>query len=139
MSAKELAVGLKHTEYMTVEERHTVPAVEPRWPGFADMPPVFATAMMVGFIEQTCVEALRPFLGEGEHTVGTHVDISHVAATPVGMEIAATVELVSVEARTLHFRVFCLDEEGLIGEGNHQRVIINTERFMARVGRKADG
>jgi fluoroacetyl-CoA thioesterase len=60
---------------MTVAPFHTVPEVDDSWPGFKDMPPVFATAMMIGFIEQTCIEALRPYLTAEQRTVGTHVDV----------------------------------------------------------------
>ncbi|MCT2580423.1 MULTISPECIES: thioesterase family protein [unclassified Mesorhizobium] len=100
---------------------------------FADMPPVFATAFMVGFIEWACVEALRPFLSSHERTVGTHVDVSHVAATPVGMTVTADVELVAVQGRKLRFKVSCSDENGLIGEGFHERAVVDHDKFMARV------
>ncbi|MDT1061931.1 thioesterase family protein [Paracoccus sp. CPCC 101403] len=130
------APGPLHRETMRVEARHTVPAIAPDWPGFADMPPVLATAIMVGFMEQTCITALRPYLQAGQHTVGTRVDMSHVAATPVGMRITAEVELTSVQGRTLTFRVSCHDDAGLIGEGIHNRAIIDVERFLARVASK---
>ena len=67
------------------------------------MPPVLATACMVGFVETTCMEALVPYLAPGQKTVGIHVDLSHVAATPVGMRVTARVELVAVEGRKLRF------------------------------------
>jgi len=107
------------------------------WPGFADMPAVFATAMMVGFMEQTCIEALRPYLEEGQRTVGTHVDMSHVAATPVGMVVEARVELVEVQGKALVFKVACSDEAGPIGEGVHRRAIIDLRRFEERLAAKA--
>lgn len=132
-----LVIGLSHRETMRVEARHTVPAVAPDWPGFADMPPVFATAMMVGFMEQTCITALRPYLQAGQHSVGTHVAMSHVAATPAGMTVTAEVELVEVEGRALTFRVSCRDDAGPIGEGTHRRAIIDVERFMGRLAGKA--
>lgn len=132
-----LAPGLRHSEQLAVASRHTVPRVEPGWQGFKDMPHVFATAMMIGFIEQTCIEALRPYLTTGQHTVGTHVDVSHIAATPVGMKVTAHVELTAVEGKTLHFKVACHDEAGLIGEGVHRRAIIDVKRFLARLGDKA--
>jgi fluoroacetyl-CoA thioesterase len=135
--AGELSIGLRHTATMVVEARHTVPAVEPSWPGFADMPPVFATAMMVGFIEQTCVEALRPWLAAGQHSVGIQVNVSHVAATPVGLEVAADVELIEINDRVLTFRATCCDSAGLIGEGVHRRAVIDLSRFMARMDLKA--
>lgn len=134
-----LAAGLTHQQTLTVAERHTVPLVAPDWPGFADMPPVFATAMMIGFIEQTCIEALRPFLSAAQRTVGTHVDVSHSAATPVGMQVTASVELLEVEGRSLLFKVECRDEAGLIGEGLHRRAIIDLERFTQRLAHKIAG
>jgi fluoroacetyl-CoA thioesterase len=131
------SIGLRHTATMTVEPRHTVPAVEPSWPGFADMPPVFATAMMIGFVEQTCVEALRPWIGAGQHSVGIHVNVSHVAATPVGLEVAAEVELIEINDRVLTFRATCCDSAGLIGEGVHRRAVIDLSRFLAKMDLKA--
>ncbi len=136
----ELAGRLIHSETMRVHARHTVPEVEPNWPGFVDMPPVLATAMMIGFVEQTCIEALRPHLQPGLHTVGTHVNISHTGPTPVGVEVTANIELVEIERRKLTFRVRVSDEDGLIGEGVHERYIIDVAGFMARVeGRMRSG
>lgn len=128
--APTLATGLRHSAQFTVEPRHTVPAVDPSWPGFQDMPPVLATAMMVAFIEQTCITALRPFLAPGQHTVGIHVDVGHGAATPVGMKVTAEVELVEIDGRALLFKVACRDQAGPIGEGLHRRAIIDVARFM---------
>lgn len=132
-----LSPGLRHSERQTVTPRQTVPAVEPDWPGFRDMPAVFATAMMIGFIEQTCVQALRGHLSAGQHTVGTQIAVSHVAATPVGMTVTATVELIAVEGRSLLFAVSCRDDMGLIGEGTHRRAIVDLPRFLARLEQKA--
>ena len=129
--------GLRHAATLTVDDGLTVPRVSPAFAGFTNMPPVFATAFMVGFIEATCIEALRPYLGEGEGTVGTHVDVSHTAATPVGMRVTAEVELVEVQGRKLRFRVACRDEVDLIGEGFHERALIDRARFVARVAAKA--
>ncbi len=133
---KSLAPGLRYSAAMRVEDRHTVPQVSEDWPGFADMPPVFATAIMVGFIEQTCIEALRPYLSSGQHTVGTKIDISHTAPTPLGMEVTVTVELIAVDVRKLTFRVAAHDEHGSIGEGLHERFIIDHETFMVHVKKK---
>jgi fluoroacetyl-CoA thioesterase len=132
-------VGLRHSASQVVTHRQTVPQLEPAWAAFVDMPEVFATAMMVGFIEQTCVEALAPYLSQGQHSVGTHVDVSHVAATPVGLTVTAEVELIEVSGRALAFRVRCTDDAGLIGEGTHRRAIIDVERFAACVAAKATG
>lgn len=132
-----LTVGLRHSEQFTVKSRHTVPEVDTVWTGFQDMPPVLATAMMVAFIEQTCIQGLRPFLAQGQHSVGIHVDVSHVAATPVGMKVSAEVELVKIDGKALLFKVSCRDEAGLIGEGMHRRAIIDFARFMQRLQDKA--
>jgi fluoroacetyl-CoA thioesterase len=122
-----------------VDERLTVPFVSAAFTGFADMPPVFATAFMVAFIEWTCMEALRGHLGLDEGTVGTYVDVSHVAATPIGMTVTAEVELVAVDRRKLRFKVSCRDAAGLIGEGYHERTVIHHDKFMARAQAKAVG
>jgi fluoroacetyl-CoA thioesterase len=134
----DLKPGLRHVETLRVDPSLTVPAVSAAFASFADMPPVLATAFLVGFIEWTCIEALRPYLDEGERTVGTHVDVSHVAATPIGMIATAEVEFVAVEGRKLRFKVSCRDEGGLIGEGFHERAVIDLGKFMARLSAKAE-
>ena len=133
---KALPSGLKHTSDIVIDEHLTVPQVSAALSAFADMPPVFATAYMVGFIEATCIEALVPFLDTGEATVGTHVDVSHIAATPVGMHVTADVELVAADGRRLRFKVSCRDEAELICEGFHERSVISRDRFMTRVEAK---
>jgi fluoroacetyl-CoA thioesterase len=132
-------VGLCHSATLLVDESLTVPEVSRHFAGFRDMPPVFATAFLVGFIEATCIEALAPWLDAGQGSVGTYVDISHVAATPAGMIVTAEVELIGVEGRSLHFRVSARDERDLIGEGEHRRAIIDRGRFIAKVQEKAGG
>jgi fluoroacetyl-CoA thioesterase len=97
------------------------------------MPAVFATAFLVGFVEDTCVAALKPHLAAGQRSVGTHVDVSHSAATPIGMTVSCAVELVEVDGRKLKFKVLCTDEKGPIGEGFHARVLIDLERFLAKL------
>ena len=128
--------GTDHMESLLVDDTLVVPAVSEHFTGFRDMPPVFATAFMVGFIEWACIEAIRPYLEPGEHSVGTHINVSHMAATPTGMKVTAFVELVQTEGRKLTFRVTCRDETDIIGEGMHERVVINPERFMQRVSAK---
>ena len=132
-----LVPGISHTLSLQVDDRLLVTAFTPRFSGFADLPPVFATAFMVGFMEWACIEALKPYLLDGENSVGTHVYLSHVAPTPLGMKVTAQVELVEVKGRTLRFRVDCYDECDLIGSGFHERTIIDTVRFMAKVRKKA--
>lgn len=139
MSRPELRLGLRHTETLIVDERLTVPAVAEAFTGFADMPPVLATAFLVGFVEWTCIEALRPCLTPGQRSLGTHVDLSHSAATPVGMRVTAEVELVAVEGRRLRFKVVCRDEAEPICEGHHERFIVEADRFLARMADKRAG
>ena len=129
--------GIAHTLSLQVNDRLLVTAFTRDFSGFADLPPVFATAFMMGFLEWACIEALKPFLPDGENTVGTHVYLSHVAPTPAGMTVTAHVELIAVKGRTLRFRVDCYDECGLIGSGFHERSVIDTGRFMTRVIEKA--
>lgn len=114
-----------------------MPALSPHFPGFHDMPPVFATAFMVGFMEWACAEALRPYLDPGEQTVGVRVEVSHCAATPVGMNVTALVRLVEVDGRRLRFAVACRDELDIVGEGFHERVVVNKDAFIARVAAKS--
>jgi fluoroacetyl-CoA thioesterase len=133
MPSTTLAVGLTHSQNLTVDQSLTVPAVSRSFAGFQDMPPVFATAFMVGFVEDTCVAALKPFLREGERTVGTHVDLGHTAATPIGRRVTCKVELVELEGKRLKFRVECRDDKGPIGEGFHERFIIDLAKFLARL------
>lgn len=129
-------IGMKYSATFVVEERHTVPQVSSDWPGFADMPPILATAIMIGFIEQTCIEGLRQCLAPTQHTVGTYVDVSHVAPTPIGLTVRADVELIAVDKRTLTFRIVCYDGQDMIGEGLHRRAIIDTIRFAERLQAK---
>jgi len=134
----DIVPGIAHTLSLHVNDRLLVTAFAPDFSGFAGLPPVFATAFMVGFMEWACIEALKPYLDDGQNSVGTHVYLSHVAPTPMGMKITANVELVEVKGRTLCFRVDCYDECDLVGSGFHERTVIDTERFMAKVRRKAD-
>ena len=136
MSSGSPPLGLKHQQSLTVTPDLTVPSVSPHFPQFKEMPAVFATAFMVAFVEDTCVAALQPHLSAGQRTVGTHVNVSHNAATPIGMQAHCAVELVEVEGRRLKFKVTCSDDKGSIGEGFHERFIIDLERFLARLGEK---
>ena len=129
--------GIAHTLSLEVNDRLLVTAFTPDFSGFADLPPVFGTAFMVGFMEWACIEALRPYLEDGWKSVGTHVYLSHVSPTPLGMKVTAHVELLEVKGRVLRFRVDCHDECGLIGSGFHERTVIDPQRFMAKVRKKA--
>jgi fluoroacetyl-CoA thioesterase len=131
-------MGLRHSQTITIDTVLTVPALPRALADFSDMPPVLATAYMVGLVEATCVVALKPYLAPGQRTVGTHIDMNHSAATPIGMTVTAEVELIEVDGRRLRFRVSCRDDAEVIGEGFHERFIIDFGRFMTRVeGKKS--
>jgi fluoroacetyl-CoA thioesterase len=136
--SSSLRPGLTHTQMIAVDERLLVPAMAGFYTSFGTMPQVFATAYMVGFIEWACIELINPYLGAEEDSVGTHVDVSHVAATPSGMTVRAEVELVEVSGRKLRFRVRCFDDAEPIGEGFHERAIIHREKFAGKIARKRD-
>jgi fluoroacetyl-CoA thioesterase len=136
MSSGAPPLGLKFKQSITVTPDLTVPRVSPHLRGFHDMPAVFATAMMVAFIEDTCVAALKDHLAPGQRSVGTRVDVSHSAATPIGRTASCEVELVEVEGKRLKFKVACSDDKGPIGDGYHERFIIDLERFLARLGQQ---
>ena len=136
MSLDDLKPGLKGSRTITVDEALTVPSVATAHFGFSDIPPVFATAFLVGFVEWVCIQVLKPYLSLAQRTVGVHVDLSHSAATPIGMKVTAEVELVERNDRKLRFKVVVRDEAELISEGHHERYIIDVDRFMARVAKK---
>jgi len=130
---KNPPLGLRHEATIAIDETLTVPRLPPVLTAMANMPPVFATAYMVGFVEATCIDALAPYLEDDEATVGTRVDMTHTAATPPGLRVTAQVELLSVEKRIMTFHVRCFDDKDDIGEGLHERALITRSRFQARV------
>ena len=136
MTLDDLKPGLCCTETLIVSEALSVPAQARNFDPATEMPPVFATAQMIAFVEWTCVHALAPYLAPEQRTVGTKVEMTHTAATPIGMTVTADVELVEINDRTLRFKVACRDEKDPIGEGFHERTVIDNARFMARLARK---
>jgi fluoroacetyl-CoA thioesterase len=136
MTLDDLRPGLRHRATLRVGAAHAVPAQRQLFGGEAEMPPVFATANMIAFVEWTCVAALAPYLAPHQRTVGTRVEMTHLAATPIGMSVTADIELVEIDGRRLRFRVACRDEVEPIGEGFHERMIVDHERFLARLGQK---
>ena len=136
MTLDDLKPGLRYSETLTVAEALTVPAQARHFDPATEMPPVFATAQMIAFVEWTCVHALAPYLGAHQRTVGTRVEMTHTAATPAGMTVIADVELLSIDGRTLRFKVACRDEKEPIGDGFHERTMVDNDRFMARLARK---
>lgn len=137
MTLDELKPGLRHTQTLVVGEALSVPAQARLFDPAAEMPPVFATAQMIAFVEWTCVHALAPYLGPHQRTVGTRVEMTHSAATPIGMKVTAAVELVEIDRRRLRFRVECHDEREAIGVGFHERTVIDYDRFMVRLAGKS--
>lgn len=129
--------GLTHTHTFKIPVSKTVPSLYPESDEFIQMPEVFATGYLVGFLEWTCILCINPYLDwPDQQTVGTHIDISHEAATPPGFEITASVELVEVDGRKLVFKVEAHDGVDLISRGRHERFIINKERFDQRLDEK---
>lgn len=100
---------------------------------------VFATPAMIALMEQTAWMSIASLLNEGEGTVGTKLDVSHLAATPVGMKVWCESELKEVDKRRLVFHVEAFDEKGKIGEGEHERFIIQKEKFMKKAQAKLEG
>lgn len=136
MTLDDLRPGLRHTETIRVSQALSVPAQAQLFDPLTEMPPVFATAQMIAFVEWACVHALAPYLAPYQRSVGTKVEMTHTAATPVGMKVTAEVELVEIDGRRLRFRVSCRDEVEPIGEGFHERAIIDHARFMQRLAGK---
>ena len=132
-----LKPGIRYEHKLLVPLSKTVPALYPESQEFVVMPEVFATGFLVGFLEWTCIKAINPHLDwPKEQTVGIHINISHDAATPPGFEVTAAVELVKVEGRKLFFSVEAHDGVDLISKGQHERFIINKEKFDARMAEK---
>jgi fluoroacetyl-CoA thioesterase len=134
---QSLKPGIRYVHTFRVPPSKTVPALYPESDEFVAMPEVFATGFLVGFLEWACIKAINPHLDwPREQSVGTHIDVSHEAATPPGLEVTAKVELIAVEGRKLVFAVEAHDGIDLISRGRHERFVIDRERFDARLGTK---
>lgn len=126
----ELKEGIRNSKELTVTEEQTAASAG------SGGQPVFSTPHMVAMMENTAWSSVEPYMEEGKTTVGSHLDIAHVSASPVGAHIKCETELVGVDGRKLTFRVSASDDAGLIGEGTHERFIINIDKFMARTEAK---
>lgn len=126
-----LKVGMTYTSEIVVEMKDTAAAF-----GSGEIK-VFATPMMIGLMENAALHAVDPHLPEGYKTVGTHLDVSHLAATPIGMKARAVAELTAIEGKKLTFKVTAYDEQEKIGEGTHNRYIINSAKFLKATEEKA--
>jgi len=132
-----LAPGLRHIHRFVVTPSKTVPALYPESPEFLAMPAVFATGYMVGLLEWACVKVIEDHLdAPDEQTVGTHIDVTHEATTPPGLEVTVTAELVAVEGRKLSFTVEAHDGVDTISRGRHERFVIQRSKFDARLAAK---
>ena len=132
-----LKVGIKYEHKFIIPKSKTVPALYPESQEFSKMPEVFATGFLVGLLEWACIKAIKPYLDwPNEQTVGTHIDVSHQAPTPPGLEVTVKIELIAVESRKLVFSVEAHDGIDLISRGRHERHIINKPKFDERVKTK---
>jgi fluoroacetyl-CoA thioesterase len=125
-----LPIGREGRAEMIVAEAHTAPRVG------SGRIHVLATPVMINLMEAAALDAVENLIPAGHQNLGTHLDVRHIAATPVGMRVRATAKLVSVDGRTLEFRVEAHDERDLIGDGAHTRLVVNVERFDQRVQAK---
>ncbi|MBQ9721274.1 MAG: thioesterase family protein [Oscillospiraceae bacterium] len=126
----DIPVGAKGKAEMVVTQDKTAAAV-----GSGSIE-VFATPWMIAMMELSACNALAPFYDEGQSSVGTKLDVSHDAATPIGMKVCAEAEVVEVDRRRIVFQVTAWDEAGVIGKGTHERFLINAEKFLAKVEAK---
>lgn len=126
----DITPGLKGAAELLVAEEHTAPRIG------SGKVHVLATPVMINLIEAAALAAVEHLLPAGYQSLGTHLDVHHVAATPVGMRVTASAEVVRTENRTIYFRVQARDEKDLIGHGTHERVVVNVAKFDERLQRK---
>ncbi len=130
LDLSRLTPGIKGTDELKVRVEHTAPSIG------SGKVPVLATPVMINLIEAAALDAAERYLPAGHQSLGTHLDIRHIAATPIGMNVRATAEVTAVDGRNISFRVEVHDEKELIGGGTHQRVVVNVARFDERVKKK---
>lgn len=127
---KEIVIGTEFTSSTLVINSNTAVKVGS---GEAE---VFATPMMVSLMENAAYLCLKPFLEDSETSVGTAINVTHESATPVGMAVSATATVTAVDGKTVTFRVVAKDSCGIIGQGEHKRVVLNSERFLQKAQAK---
>lgn len=125
-----LEAGITNTETTMVTEQNTALALG------SGTVEVFATPAMINLIEYTCARSVEDELESGQTTVGTNLNISHDAPTPIGMEVSCKSELVKVDGRALSFEVEVVDDQGIVGRGTHDRFIVDKERFQSKANAK---
>jgi predicted thioesterase len=130
---KELRAGLTGTADLVVGEEHTAPKIG------SGRIRVLGTPVMINLMEAAALDAVEKFLPDGHQSLGIELEVSHVAATPVGMRVEATAEVTQVEGNRIDFHIEAHDEADLIGKAVHRRIVVNVERFDKRVQKKAAG
>ena len=126
----KLSIGLKGTAQIRVGEEQTAPRVG------SGRVRVLATPVMINMMEAAALDAIENLLPPGHQSLGTHLDVGHYAATPVGMTLRASAEVTRVDGRNVTFRVEAFDDRERIGHGTHTRVVVNVDRFDARIQKK---
>jgi len=129
----DIPIGTTHESTIVVTDENAVNFLG------VDGARVLGTPYMIGYLEMTARDSVKPFLEEGYDTVGTRVDVRHLAATPLGMRVTFRSEVTSVDERRVQFKVEAFDDKEKIGEGTHERGIINVARFAARLRVKTAG
>ena len=133
-----LKPGLTYQLKFRIPRGKTVPHLYPEAQMFREMPEVLATGYLVGLVEWACIEALRPHLDwPHEQSLGTHVNFSHLAATPPGLTVIVDVRLDKVEGRKLSFSISAHDGIDKITDGTHERVVVDAARFRSKISEKA--
>jgi predicted thioesterase len=130
MAPGSLPVGSRGTASLVVAAEHTAQAL-----GSGSVP-VFSTPRLVALVEQAAVDAVKGWLAPGETSVGTRMEIAHLAATPIGGHVRAEATLAAVDGRRMTFEIAAYDAHEKIGEGRHERVVVDEQRFLERVRRK---
>ena len=129
----KLKPGLEGHAEIVVGDQHTAPRIG------SGRVRVLATPVMINLMEAAALDAVENLIPAGHQSLGTRLEVGHYAATPVGMRLRATAELLKIEGRNLHFRVEAFDERERVGDGLHVRVVVNVTRFDERVQRKLRG
>ena len=127
-----MEIGAKFRVTIKVEEKDTAMAY-----GSGTLA-VLATPRMIALMEESAYKCIDKYLEDGQSSVGTYLDVKHLAATPVGMEAYAESEVIEVDGRKVVFSVKAYDEKGIIGEGKHERFIVFSEKFVAKTYQKLD-
>jgi len=128
-----VTIGLKGRAEALVSDQNTATAA------CSGALPVFGTPFLCALMEEAAWKSIAPCLEPGQSTVGTKLDISHDAATPVGMKVWAESEVTQVDGKRIVLKVAAYDEKGLIGQGTHERFIITNDRFLAKAAQKREG